>query len=271
MYRGAPCSGPGLLKCVRCSAAHYGKVKGATVALSNFAFAPGERAAVDIFLPVSVASAAGNGLVGSDLSYEVIPNFVLDPPPLSPEVHALLSQLPAEGFILFVGDLRRDKGIEVLLEAYRNLPQPPPLVLIGKIWEETPELPSQAILLTEWPNEAVREAQRRCLVLVVPSIWHEPFGLVVPETMSTGRPVIASRVGGLRELIEDGVDGLLVPAGDPTALRAALSRLLEDAALRAELGQNAARSSLRFRAEEVVPRFERVYERLVAARSRSDT
>jgi glycosyltransferase involved in cell wall biosynthesis len=63
--------------------------------------------------------------------------------------------------------------------------------------------------------------------------------------MAHGRPVVATGVGGLADAVEDGVTGLLVPHRDPPALRAAIERLLEDAALRAELGANARR-----RAEE---------------------
>ena len=265
MYKAAQCSGPKLVKCIRCGSVHYGNAKGPAVVIANFALAAAERAAVDIFLPVSVATAAGNGLIGSSYSYEVVPNIVLDPPSLSTQSRLLIDQLPAGEFVLFVGDLRKDKGIEVLLEAYGALSAPPPLVLIGKVWRETPALPREVTLLTDWPNEAVREAQRRCLTLVAPSIWSEPFGLVVPEAMSAGRPVIASNVGGLRDLVEDGVNGLLVPPGNSRALSAALARLIANSDLRDELGRNAARAARRFRGEQVVPRFERIYERLVAA------
>jgi len=66
--------------------------------------------------------------------------------------------------------------------------------------------------------------------------------------MAWGRPVVATSVGGLRDAVEDGVTGLVVPPGNPTALRAAIERLLGDASLRAELGANARR-----RAEESYP------------------
>ena len=75
----------------------------------------------------------------------------------------------------------------------------------------------------------------RAAVVVVPS-RREGYGVVAREAMAWGRPVVASAVGGLRDAVEDGVTGLLVPPRDVAALRGALERLLGDAALRARLG-----------------------------------
>ncbi|HEY8316821.1 MAG TPA: glycosyltransferase, partial [Gaiellaceae bacterium] len=75
----------------------------------------------------------------------------------------------------------------------------------------------------------------RAAVVAAPS-RREGYGVVAREAMAWGRPVVATAVGGLRDAVEDGVTGLLVPAGDSDALRAALERLLGDAALRARLG-----------------------------------
>jgi len=72
-------------------------------------------------------------------------------------------------------------------------------------------------------------------VLAVPS-RREGFGVSCAEAMAFGRPVVASAVGGLLDLVRDGETGLLVPPRDPVALRAALDRLLADPALRAQLG-----------------------------------
>ena len=80
-------------------------------------------------------------------------------------------------------------------------------------------------------------------IVVVPSRWPEPFGLVTVEAMLAGCAVVASRHGGSVEIIEDGVTGLLVPPGDVPALAAALERLATDEALRDELGARARRSA----------------------------
>src|SRR5207249_1073940 len=114
VHQGAPCDGPAASKCVRCAIDHYGATKGPLVALGNWIGAAAERAAIDRVIAVSQATAAGNRLDGGRVPYEVIPNFVPAPVDI-PEVELdpFLRQLPDDGFLLFVGDLRRDKGIEV--------------------------------------------------------------------------------------------------------------------------------------------------------------
>ena len=84
----------------------------------------------------------------------------------------------------------------------------------------------------------------RAAVVAVPS-RREGYGVVAREAMAWGRPVVASRVGGLADAVEDGVTGLLVAPGDVEALREALERLLADEELRAQLG-----AAGRARAEE---------------------
>ncbi len=76
-------------------------------------------------------------------------------------------------------------------------------------------------------------------VAIVPSIWREPFGLTILEAMSQGLPVITTDNGAQREFMEDGADGILVPPSDSTALAAAISRLVSDRALRADMGRHA--------------------------------
>ena len=80
-------------------------------------------------------------------------------------------------------------------------------------------------------------------IVVVPSRWPEPFGLVTVEAMLAGCAVVASRHGGSVEIIEDGVTGLLVPPGDVAALAAAVERLATDAVLREKLGSRARQSA----------------------------
>lgn len=81
---------------------------------------------------------------------------------------------------------------------------------------------------------------RRCTVFVLPSRTNsESFGIAAAEAMAVDRAVVASRIGGLPELIEDGISGLLASPGDVDALEAALRRLLDDAELRASIGRAA--------------------------------
>ena len=78
-------------------------------------------------------------------------------------------------------------------------------------------------------------------VVVVPSIWGEPFGLTALEAMSCEVPVVASRVGGLQEIVRDGENGLLVAPGDHVELSEKIETLLDDGSLRAEMGRRGRR------------------------------
>jgi glycosyltransferase involved in cell wall biosynthesis len=102
-------------------------------------------------------------------------------------------------------------------------------------------------------------------VLVLPSVAHEDFPNVILEAMGFGRAVIASSLAGTPEQIEDGVTGILVPAGDPRALAMAISRLLDDAVLREEMGRAGRRRfEDRFTASKAVSRYIALYQSLIA-------
>ncbi len=265
IHQGSPCSGPGLLKCLACAGAHYGVAKGTITTLAQLGMAPLDRSTIDMFLPVSQAVADGSGLPGSGLPFRVIPNFAPDNLGQSDgDTQAYLDQLPSDECLLFVGALGNYKGLTVLLETYAQLHDVPPLVLIGYPCPDTPTvLPPGVIMLKNWPRHAVMAAFQRCRAAVVPSVWPEPFGIVVLEAMAAGRPVIASRIGGLTDLVVDGETGYLVPPGDVAALGNAITRLARDSQLCAQLGAAGERRLEQFRARSVVPRVEAVYRELV--------
>ncbi|MCR4312319.1 MAG: glycosyltransferase, partial [Candidatus Uhrbacteria bacterium] len=80
---------------------------------------------------------------------------------------------------------------------------------------------------------------RRAAVVVVPSMWYEPFGLVAVEAMAQSTPVIVSDRGGLPEIVQDGVSGLVFKAGDAKDLQKKLGSLLGDAPRRQTMGKAA--------------------------------
>ena len=261
-----PCSGPGPLKCSRCAAAQYGLV-GPPVALLAWLSGAAQRRAVDLFIPVSREVAARCRLEGRDAPYEVLPNFLIEEP-RADAGDARLSALPASEFILYVGDLAADKGVGVLLEAHARMRRRVPLVLIGRAGEEhLVGEQEDVVALGILEHDAVLAAWRRCAIAVVPSITRETFGLVALEAMAAGVPVVASRVGGLPDVVSDGESGLLVAPGDAGELAAALERLLDDPQLRLRLGAGAAARAQEFSADAVVPRFEAAYERALARRA----
>lgn len=129
--------------------------------------------------------------------------------------------------VLYVGRLSEEKGVRELAEAARGLP----LVVVGDGPLRT--LLPQAIGFV--PPREVGAFYERAAVVVVPS-RREGYGVTAREAMAYGRPVVATRVGGLVDAVADGVTGLLVPPGDVVALRRALEELLEDATRRSDLG-----------------------------------
>ncbi|HTP54707.1 MAG TPA: glycosyltransferase family 4 protein [Thermoplasmata archaeon] len=163
-------------------------------------------------------------------------------------------------FVLFVGRLASNKGLLELADAFAPLARRDPaahLLLVGEDGGMAARVDARVRELGVAPqvhrvghvgsdadlSALYREA--RCTVL--PSEY-EAFGLVLLESLSQGTPVVASRVGGIPEFIEDGRSGFLVPPGDRAALGAAIGRLWDDPASARALGA--------FGQREVVPRFD---------------
>jgi glycosyltransferase involved in cell wall biosynthesis len=101
-------------------------------------------------------------------------------------------------------------------------------------------------------------------ILVHASVVPEPFGRVIAEGMAMGLPVVAVDAGGPRELIEDGVSGLLYPPADADALAKALGRLARDPHLRARLGQSARERAEQFRPEHIAGQIESLYTQILS-------
>ncbi len=265
LYHGTLCSGPGVAKCLACSAEIYGIAKGVPVTLANWTWGKVEQQAVDMFLPVSNAVAEANQLARREVPYQVIPNFIPDDVsvPLASDA-PYLAQLPEGNYLLFVGNVGRDKGVEVLFQAYTAMGSQVPLVLIGQ-----PEigfvadLPPNVRLLQSWPHHAVMGAWRRCSIALMPSICLDACPTVTMEAMAMGRPVVASRIGGLPDIVIDGETGFLITPGDYWALQEAIQRLLSDHVLRARMGAGAKQRVVQFQAKTVVPRIEEIYREVL--------
>jgi glycogen synthase len=153
-------------------------------------------------------------------------------------------------YVLFVGRLSRQKGIFDLLRAARYLRKDAQIVLLtGKA--DTSELVNElnnAIKSLRhagknilWVNRVVPEDELISLysyarVFVCPSVY-EPFGIINLEAMACGVPVVASRVGGIPEVVMDEVTGTLVPPGEPKQLADAVNVLLDDEELARAMGK----------------------------------
>jgi glycosyltransferase involved in cell wall biosynthesis len=157
----------------------------------------------------------------------VIPNGI--------EVPASVGEPAEPPHVLFVGRLSEEKGILEFLAATEGLPRV--IVGDGPLRARVPEAVGFV------PHDRLGEYYERAAVVCVPS-RREGYGVVAREAMAYGRPVVATRVGGLVDAVEDGVTGLLVEPGE---LAATIRSVLEDAELRARLGAAArerARTSL---------------------------
>jgi spore coat protein SA len=183
--------------------------------------------------------------------------FAPDPgnaPPAAPQLSTLRSGGP---LLLYVGRLARVKGVHVLIAAFAKVRARFPqarLVIAGSSFfsgavrtsyeTELAQLAAgmgEAVVFTGYlPHAKLKVLYRTCDIVVVPSIWPEPFGLVALEAMASGTCVVASAVGGLPEVIENRCTGVLVPAQDPQALSEAIAEILADPVLKGSLERAAA-------------------------------
>jgi glycosyltransferase involved in cell wall biosynthesis len=150
---------------------------------------------------------------------------------------------PFARYFIYIGRLAPAKGVSVLLHAFKSLHDTYPqckLAIIGSGPEEAHlktltsdlELDSVVTFFGHLPAEKVFNfLKTHGFATVVPSLWEEAFGRVIIESMTMGVPVIATKMGGMTELIADKETGLLVNPGDETGLFFSMSRLVEEKAL----------------------------------------
>lgn len=173
------------------------------------ALTPGARERFGRYLPLDRIRVLGNFLPDGP-----------DPEPPAPD-----------GFALFIGRLDEAKGVATLLQAWAERPAGlPDLVLAG----DGPLAPAVRAAADRDPRitwagfcdpARIRALLGRAALVVIPSGWYEGFPLVLLEAWAAGRPVLASRIGALAELVRPGQDGWLAPPGDPAAWAGALAGL----------------------------------------------
>jgi starch synthase len=178
-------------------------------------------------------------------------------------------------YVLFVGRISEQKGIFQLLEASASLPDGVELVLCATS-PDTPELlarlkaavagrPRVRWIDSMVPVGELVELYSHAAVFVCPSIY-EPFGLINLEAMACGTPVVATRVGGIPEVVVDGETGWLVPPADPGALAGAIGQALADPQRAAGFGQAGRRRvEDRFSWDRIAEQTLEVYRDAIAA------
>lgn len=162
---------------------------------------------------------------------------------------------PQNKTILFLGRLVLDKGLEYLIKAMPEVNRKLSgvrLVVAGdgpekeKLTRLAKELNLENVeFLGRIPNENIKTIYPKSDIVCIPSIWQDNSPMVVYEAMASGRPIIASRVGGIPDFIGDGVDGYTLPPKDADALANKIVEVLGDSQLALKLGLNARRKAER--------------------------
>jgi phosphatidylinositol alpha-mannosyltransferase len=200
--------------------------------------------------------------------YTIIPNGVdveaapTDPVPPSEDLR-----------ILFVGRPEERKGLPILLTAFNALVEHVPctLTVIGAEREDVlryvadPDLLRFMDIRGRVSGPSLWDELHRADVLCAPSLSGESFGMVLTEAFAAGTPVIASAIAGYSDVVSDGVDGLLVPPGDPQRLAEELQRVHHEPERLREMGEAARRSAQRYAWPRVADQVTEVYERAIEA------
>ena len=224
-----------------------------------------------VAIGVAVSEAAASFLRRAlpEAALEIVPNGV--------DVGAFAgaeprTDLPAGRRILWVNRLDAQKGFPVALAAFAKvLAEIPDAVLVvvgeGKDREALALLTESARARVDMrgavPNDQVPSYLAACEVFVSPAVGQESFGIALVEAMAAGVPVVATDIPGYREVVSDGVEGLVVPPRDPEALAAALVTVLTEPELAKRLGEAGRERARTFDWPIVVDRVEELYTRAI--------
>jgi len=178
-----------------------------------------------------------NNGISEDKIY-VIPYFAY---PKQSDAQNIKGNMPT---ILFVGRICKFKGIDYLIKALKYIKQPCKLIIAGDgYYMDYVKKLSRRLKVDKyiefrgWLNQKeLEECYRQSLVVVMPSIWPEPFGIVGIEAASYAKPIVAFDVGGISEWLKDGEDGLLVEELDIKTLAEKMKILLKDSGLAIRFG-----------------------------------
>lgn len=210
------------------------------------------------------------------------------------EAREFIGVAPCASMLLFVGRIEPLKGIDTLIQALAILRSRGVSVCMAVIGGEPDDMAGGAAVSPDSEMARLRTLREQAgledmvtflgkraqdtlpyyysaaEVVVVPS-HYESFGMVALEAMACGVPVVASQVGGLAYLVQDGVTGFTVPVDDPQALAERLLLILSDAGLRDRLGRQAAQTARQYAWENIAQRMEQLYVEMTSGGARQDS
>jgi len=200
--------------------------------------------------------------------YTIVPNGVHLQPSREESALLLPEQERPPLRILFVGQAVERKGLPVLLRAFEALREhvPATLTLVGA---SAPEVEHMMLdgrgvtALGKVSEERKLDELSRADVVCAPSLHGESFGMVLTEAFAAGAPVVASDIPGYRDVLRDGIDGVLVPAGEAIPLAETLRALAFDPAMRTRMARAARERAERFAWPQVAAEVTECYERAV--------
>jgi phosphatidyl-myo-inositol alpha-mannosyltransferase len=210
-------------------------------------------------------------------SYDIIPNGI-DLNVFRPDVEPLPEYQDGKINLLFVGRMEKRKGLEYLLKAYRLIKPDFPdcrLIIVGpgtrlrKKYEnmvEDAKLPD-VIFTGHVVYDQLPRYYRTADIFCAPATGHESFGIVLLEAMATGRPVVASSISGYSTVVENGVDGVLVPPKQEVPLARAIASLLKNEPLRIQMGANGRVKSQNYGWEQISRKVMNYYLNILMAKN----
>lgn len=179
-------------------------------------------------------------------------------------------KLDGKRVVMFSGRLTKNKGAEYLIKAAKYIDAE--IIIMGDGPDrqhlqniiDTNDLKNVRILGWINPNMHIdfHAFYKRADVYVAPSVWNEPFGLVLLEAMASSKPVVTTKSGGIVSIIKDGKNGVFVPSRNAKAIAEAVNKLLADDKLRETMGKAAFETvKAKFTWAKITEQFEGIYSR----------
>lgn len=212
--------------------------------------------------------------------FNVMHNIVdLDRYDAAVDIRAELDLSPDDIVISFAGQVRRNKGVDLLIEAAASIPDPRArFLIVGECRDQSlfPDSYTQESLAADIAHDPriryvgyrsdIQNVYHSSDIVVMPSRWDEPFGLINIEAGASRRPIVAAAVGGIPEIIVHGETGFLFERGDAAGFAGYLRQLVENEELRKKMGEAGRLNVERNFTTQPVRVLEGIYDRALATR-----